>query len=151
MAIRVGPLADSTLNARLLCESPLRIVAAPDYLRRHGLPRTAADLQAHRQLGFTSPASLNLWPLGANGLKVNPSPAASSGATLRALALHGCGIACLADFLVGPDIAAGRLEAVRLPEQRDWKQPIWAVFYKQGRPLPRIACLVDYLADALAE
>ncbi|QIY81870.1 LysR family transcriptional regulator [Chromobacterium violaceum] len=151
LAIRVGPLADSTLNARLLCESPLRIVAAPDYLRRHGLPRTAADLQAHRQLGFTSPASLNLWPLGANGLKVNPSPAASSGATLRALALHGCGIACLADFLVGPDIAAGRLEAVRLPEQRDWKQPIWAVFYKQGRPLPRIACLVDYLADALAE
>ncbi|STB69430.1 LysR substrate binding domain [Chromobacterium violaceum] len=82
---------------------------------------------------------------------MNPSPAASSGATLRALALHGCGIACLADFLVGPDIAAGRLEAVRLPEQRDWKQPIWAVFYKQGRPLPRIACLVDYLADALAE
>ncbi|AAQ58375.2 DNA-binding transcriptional regulator, LysR family [Chromobacterium violaceum] len=151
LAIRVGPLADSTLNARLLCESPLRIVAAPDYLRRHGRPRTAADLQAHRQLGFTSPASLNLWPLGANGLKVNPSPAASSGATLRALALHGCGIACLADFLVGPDIAAGRLEAVRLPEQRDWKQPIWAVFYKQGRPLPRIACLVDYLADALAE
>ncbi|MBX9266284.1 LysR family transcriptional regulator [Chromobacterium violaceum] len=151
LAIRVGPLADSTLNTRLLCESPLRIVAAPDYLRRHGLPRTAADLQAHRQLGFTSPASLNLWPLGANGLKVNPSPAASSGATLRALALHGCGIACLADFLVGPDIAAGRLEAVRLPEQRDWKQPIWAVFYKQGRPLPRIACLVDYLADALAE
>ncbi|ATP27497.1 LysR family transcriptional regulator [Chromobacterium violaceum] len=151
LAIRVGPLADSTLNARLLCESPLRIVAAPDYLRRHGLPRTVADLQAHRQLGFTSPASLNLWPLGANGLKVNPSPAASSGATLRALALHGCGIACLADFLVGPDIAAGRLEAVRLPEQRDWKQPIWAVFYKQGRPLPRIACLVDYLADALAE
>ncbi|VEB40561.1 LysR substrate binding domain [Chromobacterium violaceum] len=64
---------------------------------------------------------------------MNPSPAASSGATLRALALHGCGIACLADFLVGPDIAAGRLEAVRLPEQRDWKQPIWAVFYKQGR------------------
>ncbi|MGY8627641.1 LysR family transcriptional regulator [Chromobacterium violaceum] len=151
LAIRVGPLADSTLNARLLCESPLRIVAAPDYLRRHGRPRTAANLQAHRQLGFTSPASLNLWPLGANGLKVNPSPAASSGATLRALALHGCGIACLADFLVGPDIAAGRLEAVRLPEQRDWKQPIWAVFYKQGRPLPRIACLVDYLADALAE
>ncbi|OQS47214.1 LysR family transcriptional regulator [Chromobacterium violaceum] len=151
LAIRVGPLADSTLNARLLCESPLRIVAAPDYLRRHGRPRTTADLQAHRQLGFTSPASLNLWPLGANGLKVNPSPAASSGATLRALALHGCGIACLADFLVGPDIAAGRLEAVRLPEQRDWKQPIWAVFYKQGRPLPRIACLVDYLADALAE
>ncbi|VEB40562.1 D-malate degradation protein R [Chromobacterium violaceum] len=38
LAIRVGPLADSTLNARLLCESPLRIVAAPDYLRRHGLP-----------------------------------------------------------------------------------------------------------------
>ncbi|WP_047248636.1 LysR family transcriptional regulator [Chromobacterium subtsugae] len=151
LAIRVGPLADSTLNARLLCESPLRIVAAPGYLRQRGHPRSAADLPGHRLLGFTSPATLNLWPLGARGLKVSPSPAASSGATLRALALQGCGIACLADFLVGPDIAAGRLADIRLPEQQDWKQPIWAVFYKQGRPQPRVACLVDYLAAALAE
>ncbi|POA97498.1 LysR family transcriptional regulator [Chromobacterium sinusclupearum] len=150
LAIRVGPLADSTLNARLLCESPLRLVAAPGYLQMRGRPQTAADLASHRLLGFTSPATLNLWPLGPNGLRVTPSPAASSGATLRALALQGCGIACLADFLVGPDIAAGRLEAILLPERQAWKQPIWAVFYKQGRPLPRIACLVDYLAAALA-
>ncbi|MEJ8673397.1 LysR substrate-binding domain-containing protein [Chromobacterium amazonense] len=150
LAIRVGPLADSTLNARLLCESPLRLVAAPGYLQMRGRPQTAAELSSHRLLGFTNPATLNLWPLGPSGLRIAPSPAASSGATLRALALQGCGIACLADFLVGPDIAAGRLEAILLPEFQAWEQPIWAVFYKQGRPLPRIACLVDYLAAALA-
>jgi DNA-binding transcriptional LysR family regulator len=83
-----------------------------------------------------------------NAYRLTKRPA--DGSDTWRLALQGCGIACLADFLVGPDIAAGRLEDILLPERQAWKQPIWAVFYKQGRPLPRIACLVDYLAAALA-
>ncbi|OHX12565.1 LysR family transcriptional regulator [Chromobacterium sphagni] len=153
LAIRVGPLADSSLNARLLCESPLRIVAAPAYLDARGRPENVEALLKHQLLGFSSPATLNVWPLRANGkdgLAIAPGLAASSGATLRALALRQCGIACLADFLVGADIREGRLEEIGLREKLERRQPIWAVYYKQGRPLPRIACLVDYLATALA-
>lgn len=36
VAIRMGPLADSTLNARRLGSSRLRLLAAPEYLRLHG-------------------------------------------------------------------------------------------------------------------
>lgn len=60
LAIRIGPLADSTLNARRLGTSRLRLLASPAYLAGHGTPDTADQLASHRLLGFTAPASLNI-------------------------------------------------------------------------------------------
>jgi DNA-binding transcriptional LysR family regulator len=154
LAIRIGPLADSTLNARRLGGSRLRLLASPGYLARHGAPRGAGELAAQRLLGFTAPASLNIWPLaheGGEGLAISPAVTASSGETLRHLALAGAGIACLSDFLTRDDLAAGALVPV-LPEATlAWSQPVWAVFYKQGALAPRVAALVDFLAKRLAE
>jgi DNA-binding transcriptional LysR family regulator len=154
LAIRIGHLADSTLNARRLGGSRLRMMASPEYLRRHGEPLQAADLAAHRLLGFTAPASLNIWPLphaGGDGLQVAPAVFASSGETLRHLALAGAGIACLSNFLTRDDLAAGRLVPVLAPLTLAWSQPVWAVFYKQGALAPRVAALVDFLARRLGE
>ena len=151
VAIRIGALADSTLNARKLGTSRLRVLAAPTYLARHGTPHALADLAAHRLLGFTAPVSLNTWPLGAVGWPVQPAVLASSGETVRHLALAGAGIACLSDFLTRADRASGALVRL-LPEiTLDWRQPISAVFYKQGALAPRVAALVDFLARRLAD
>lgn len=152
LAIRMGPLADSTLNARRLGSSQLRLLASPDYLRRLGCPSQAQDLAQHRLLGFTEPASLNLWPLqleGAGGMPIQPAVASSSGETVRHLALAGAGIACLADFLARDDVAAGRLVPVLAEATLPWSQPVWAVFYKQGALAPRVAALVQFLAEHL--
>lgn len=152
LAVRIGPLSDSTLNARRLGTTRLRLLASADYLARHGTPKKIDDLPAHRLLGFTEPASLNIWPLpqqGGDGLPIQPVVAASSGETLRHLALAGAGIVCLADFLTRDDVASGRLvpilESVALP----WTQPVWAVFYKQGALAPRVAALVNFLVQRL--
>lgn len=153
LAIRIGPLADSTLNARRLGSSRLRLLASPTYLARHGSPDNIDQLSAHRLLGFTAPASLNIWPLpqqSGDGLPVQPVIAASSGETLRHLALANAGIVCLADFLTRNDISSGRLvpilESVTLP----WMQPVWAVFYKQGALSPRVAVLLNFLVQRLS-
>jgi DNA-binding transcriptional LysR family regulator len=154
VAIRIGQLADSTLNARRLGSSRLRLLASPAYLSRHGEPADAAQLSAHRLLGFTAPASLNVWPLahgGGEGLAVAPAVLASSGETLRHLALAGAGIACLSNFLTRDDLAAGTLVPVLAPQTLGWSQPVWAVFYKQGALAPRVAALVDFLARRLGE
>jgi DNA-binding transcriptional LysR family regulator len=153
VAIRIGPLADSTLNARRLGTSRLRLVASPAYLRRHGSPRGLNELAAHRLLGFSSPASLNIWPLahpGGDGLAITPAVSASSGETLRHLTLSGAGIACMADFLTRADRASGTLVPVLGTATLAWSQPVWAVFYKQGALAPRVAALVDFLAKGLA-
>ena len=82
-------------------------------------------------------------------MPIQPVIAASSGETLRHLALAGAGIVCLADFLTRDDVASGRLvpilESVALP----WTQPVWAVFYKQGALAPRVAALVNFLVQRL--
>ena len=152
LAIRIGPLADSTLNARHLGSSRLRLLASPDYLARHGTPQGLEQFSAHRLLGFTTPASLNIWPLAqaaGDGMAIEASIAASSGETLRHLALAGAGIACLADFLTRSDIAAGRLVPLLEAQTLPWSQPVWAVFYKQEALAPRIAALVNFLAQKL--
>ncbi|MGZ8321094.1 MAG: LysR substrate-binding domain-containing protein [Telluria sp.] len=153
LAIRIGNLADSTLNARKLGASRLRLLASPAYLARHGTPATAAELGAHRLVGFTAPASLNIWPLaqaGADGLAITPAVAASSGETVRHLAAAGAGIACLADFLTRGDRQTGALVPVLEDATLPWSQPVWAVFYRQGALAPRVGALVDFLAQQLA-
>lgn len=154
LAIRIGALPDSTLNARRLGTSRLRVLAAPSYLEKFGAPRAPADLEQHRTLGFTAPVSLNTWPLSqgtAEGWTVAPSVWASSGETVRHLALAGVGIASLSHFLTREDVAAGRLVPVLESHTLPWTQPIWAVFYKQGALAPRVAALVDFLARHLGE
>ncbi|MGZ5202328.1 MAG: LysR substrate-binding domain-containing protein [Telluria sp.] len=154
LAIRIGQLPDSTLNARRLGSSRLRVLAAPGYLAKHGAPQAVEELARHRLLGFTEPALLNTWPLAhadGEGWTVAPTVSASSGETVRHLALSGAGIACLSDFLTRGDVAAGRLVPVLAAHTLPWTQPVWAVFYKQGGLAPRVAALVDFLARRLTE
>lgn len=152
LAIRIGPLADSTLRARQLGTSRLRLLASPQYLTRYGTPDSMDALSRHRLLGFTTPTSLNIWPLpqqGGDGWPVTPVIAASSGETLRHLALAGAGVVCLADFLTRHDVSNGNLlpllDSVTLP----WSQPVWAVFYKQEALAPRVSALVNFLIERL--
>jgi DNA-binding transcriptional LysR family regulator len=153
LAIRIGQLPDSTLNARRLGASRVRVLAAPAYLEKHGTPASAPELARHRLLGFTEPASLNTWPLshpGGEGWTIAPAVTASSGETVRHLALAGAGIASLSDFLTRADVAAGRLVPMLEAHALPWMQPIWAVFYKQGALAPRVTALVEFLAQHLA-
>ena len=152
LAIRIGPLADSTLNARQLGSSRLRVLASPAYLARHGTPTNTKELLRHRILGFTAPSSLNIWPFpqqAGDGLPVLPVIAASSGETLRHLALTGAGVVCVADFLTRQDVLSGNLVPILESETLPWAQPVWAVFYKQEALASRVSALVNFLAERL--
>ncbi len=153
VAIRIGPLADSTLHARPLGHSRLRVVASPAYLQQHGTPRNVGQLQAHTLLGFNEPDALNRWPLhGEDGqpLHVRPTLAVSSGETLRRLALEGVGIARLADFETERDRAAGTLVEVLPARAMELRQPIHAVYYRNTAVSVRISSFLEYLAQAMA-
>ena len=82
---------------------------------------------------------------------MTPQVTASSGETLRHLALGGAGIASLSDFMTRADVAAGRLAPVLEDHALPWTQPVWAVFYRQGALAPRVAALVDFLARELGQ
>ncbi|WP_296950941.1 LysR family transcriptional regulator [uncultured Massilia sp.] len=154
VALRIGALRDSTLHARPIGTSRIRVLASPAYLERHGTPQAPADLARHVLLGFSQPDSLNDWPLhdaDGNVLHIKPAIASSSGETLRRMALADLGIACLSDFMTRADCSAGRL--VRLfPDQTiESLQPIHAVYYRNTALASRITCFVDYLVGALGK
>ena len=155
VAIRIGPLVDSTLRARPLGHSAVRVLASPAYLKVQGRPRDVAQLVArHTLIGFNQPESLNLWPLrGPHGdrLRITPAIKVSSGETLRRLALEGVGIVALSDFMTAEDRRQGTLVQVLPRETVEVLQPIHAVFYRNAQPTSRIGVFLDFLAAHIAE
>lgn len=153
VAIRIGELADSSLRALPLGSSRLRILAAPDYLARCGTPVLPTDLAHHQLLGFSTSDNLNLWPLmGEHGdrLPIQPQLKASSGETLRQLALAGEGLVCLSDFMTGEDRASGALVEVLARSNSGASRPIHAVFYTDAQRNPRLRAWLDFLREKLS-
>ena len=152
VAIRIGALNDSTLHARALSASPLHVLASPGYLERHGVPATPEALAGHQLLGFSHYEPGNQWPLrhaAGDTWTVMPALLASSGETLRQLALQGQGIVCLADFMTRADLAAGRLVKVLEHASTGYRQQIHAVYYRNTQLARRISCFLEFLQKKL--
>jgi DNA-binding transcriptional LysR family regulator len=150
LAIRIGQLSDSTLNARPLGISLLYIVAAPEYLSRRGLPKKTSDLVNHDTIGFSGAKALNDWPLR-SFRTLKPAMLSCNGETVRQLALAGNGIACLSGFMINKDIEEGRLipllESEKLTDTG--REQINAVFYKSSSVSKRISAFIDFIQPRL--
>jgi DNA-binding transcriptional LysR family regulator len=154
VAIRVGPLRASRLIARKLGAGRMALVAAPQYLERRGTPGSPADLATHNCIGFNFARSFEGWPFVVAGAATILTPhgnaQAGDGETARRLALAGIGIARLAHFHIGPDIAAGRLKTVLEKFNPGDAEEIHAVYLGQGGHLPaRVRAFIDYLGSAV--
>lgn len=153
VAIRVGPLEDSTLVARKICNSRRVIVASPDYLARNGTPRHPEDLPSHSCLTYNMRATLNEWPFLVDGtirqVAVSGNVRGDNGETLRHMALAGAGIARLGWFQVGQNVRDGRL--VPLLEQYHARelQGVYAVFFGMRHTSVRVKCFVNFLVERL--
>ncbi len=152
VAIRFGPLRDSRLVARKLGSTRMLVVAAPEYLARHGAPSRPTELAQHRGIGWTFSRTIGGWPFrDATGTVINSAPyvvRASDGEVARQLALGGAGIARLSRFHVGPDIAGGQLVPLLEDFNPGDREDIHAVFLGRGGPLPaRVRAFVDFLAE----
>ncbi|WP_073521757.1 LysR family transcriptional regulator [Pseudomonas fluorescens] len=150
VAIRIcGPLADSSLVARLLTVSPMVMVASSAYVFRHGLPRSAAELNEHRLLTF---ASTDQWSLLSDKNEPITVPAIGTFHTdtitaLYACALAGAGVAAFTLTTVQDDLLAGRLVRI-LPEYTLGVRHYYAL-YPHARNLPAkvrafVAFMVEY-------
>ncbi|WP_119389983.1 LysR family transcriptional regulator [Taklimakanibacter lacteus] len=152
VAIRSGPLRESRLIARKLGDSRLIVVASPDYLARHGEPRTLADLDRHNQLGFCFTRHIAGWPfVDGKGVSMtrnlNGNALVSDGEALRRLALSGLGLVRLSSFHITPDIKAGRLVPVLEKYNPGDIETMFAVYVGQGGHLPaRVRAFLDYLS-----
>lgn len=152
IAIRVGPLRDSSLIARKLGTSRMVVCATPDYLARRGTPRSPADLANHVGIGWTFSRIIGGWPFhtehGIESTVPPPIARAGDGETARGLALGGVGLARLALFHIADDIEAGRLVPVLEEFNPGDREDIHAVYLGQRGPLPaRVRAFIDFLGE----
>jgi DNA-binding transcriptional LysR family regulator len=153
IAVRAGPLANSSLIARKLGETRLLVVAAPAYMKRFGEIEALADLEKLNRIGFGYVRAAEDWRFEEDGkivaVPIRSRLQASDGEALRQLAIGGAGLTRLAEFTVRADIAAGRLARVLPDKAVTEMEPFHAVYVGQGGgPLPaRMRVLLDYLAE----
>src|SRR5215470_17777503 len=61
LAVRIGHLADSSLVARHVGEMRRIVVGSPAYLKRHGEPKTPADISSHQTIQFGASSASGEW------------------------------------------------------------------------------------------
>jgi DNA-binding transcriptional LysR family regulator len=153
VAVRFGPLPDSTLTGRKLGETGRIIVAAPDYLARYGTPEAPEDLHRHNCLNFNFRRAEPVWPFRRAGrdftLAVKGTIEANNGETLGQLALLGVGIARVGAFSVAEEIASGHLIPVLEAFNPGDVEQIHAVFVGGTNTPARVRAFVEYLASNL--
>ncbi|MGA0560827.1 LysR family transcriptional regulator [Ancylobacter sp. VNQ12] len=155
IALRAGPMRDSTLKARKILESRRVIVAAPAYLARHGMPRTPQDLARHNCLRFNFRRAMDDWPFldpatGASyALPVSGNLEGNSGSMVRRLALDGLGLARIARYVAEADIAAGALVPVLEEFNGGDIELLHAVFVGHDYLAARIRAFVEFLAERI--
>ncbi|TWG87268.1 DNA-binding transcriptional LysR family regulator [Cupriavidus gilardii J11] len=156
LAVRIGTLDDSTLVARKLAPNRRLLCASPDYLRRHGAPRTPLELARHECLVLVgSQGRQDQWRFqDADGreiaVRVRGRIEANTGELLSDAALGGLGIALHSHWHVCRDLRAGRLVQV-LPDFRIPDTGVYAVMPQRRLMPPRVRALVDFLAERFAE
>ena len=144
-AIRIGELSDSSLVSIRLAENRRAVVASPDYLARHGTPRTLADLSRHNCLSLGQQRG---WMFREKdeivSIKVSGLLECNDGAVLHEWALAGRGLAWRSMWEVGEDLQRGALVSVL----DDFAAPPTGIFavFPQRKYLPlRVRLLIDHL------
>jgi len=146
VSIRIEPRAESGRSSRLLADSRHVVCAAPSYLER-GTPLRPEELREHDCLLYSSLPSPARWRFrSGKSVRVHGRFSVNHGESLRVAALDGLGIAYMPVFIVGEDLAAGRLVVIL----EDWAysvQKVW-LSHARGRYMaPKVRAFVDFMVE----
>ena len=139
LALRAGPLRESSLIARRVGVLTSALYASPSYLRRRGKPRTLAELSGHDCVLFRPVRGVCTWtlrgPEGESSVAVSGPVAVDEMIFVRRLTMLGAGIALIPSFVCARELERGQLVPV-LREHVAPGAPLHLV-YPQARLVPR--------------
>lgn len=152
LALRISPLSDSSLLARIIGPIAIHLVASPDYLRSAPKLHHPLDLSAHRLFGYGHRGTTRLLRLAREGEEAsvisNGPLFANNGDVAIPMLLAGGGVALLPEFIVEQELADGRLVKILT----DWQvqQNFLHLLSPPSRLRPiRVRALGDFLEHRL--
>jgi DNA-binding transcriptional LysR family regulator len=146
VAVRIGHLRDSSLVAIRIGEVRRVVCASPQYLRRHGVPRTPEEVRSHRCVRHMGTSPRNEWNfrIGRRAVAVPITCALVSNeidSTLNACA-NGLGLGMFLSYQTAPYRKSNKIRYV-LEEFETEPVPVQVVYPQTRRLSTTVRAFVD--------
>ncbi|EUB85732.1 LysR family transcriptional regulator [Pseudomonas sp. GM30] len=151
VALRMGPLSDSSLTARKIADCRRVVLGSPGYFARHGEPSCPADLNQHQGIVYNlSGGATWIFTQGSEQQTqtLTGRLRVSAAEGLRAAVLADQGLTIASQWMFAPELASGAVKAV----MGDWRLPdqdLWAVFPTGRMVSAKARAFVDYVQGLL--
>ncbi len=153
VAVRIGPLSDSSLIARRVGQVRRLLVASPKYLDRRGWPQNPSDLKLHSIIAFTGLVANRKWGyLDRGGVayqSFEPRLEINDAATAIAAATAGDGITVALSYMVAEQLRSGALVPVLEPVTPP-PVPVHLVHPHNRLVAPKVRAFIDFAAPKLS-
>lgn len=155
LALRNGPMVDSSLKGRKLADDTRILCAAPAYLERHGTPNVPNELRGHQVLAFRDQSERRL--LDSDGRSAVFDPRQSDcrmvlddGLSQKIATLASAGISMNSLWLVHRELTTGELVRVLPDHTVDDGTVLWLVYPKSNVLTAKVRVFIDFLLDNIA-
>jgi DNA-binding transcriptional LysR family regulator len=152
VAVRIGELPDSSLQAIRVGRVRRVLVASPAYLQAHGVPRRPQDLAGHTIASAAGVNPVSEWRFTDAGKplvqRVQPRMRTTTNDSAIAAALAGLGITRLLSYQVAAHVRRGALQVV-LEDYESAPLPVHVVHHEGRRTTQKVRAFVDLAVERL--
>jgi LysR family transcriptional regulator, regulator for bpeEF and oprC len=150
LAVRVGPLSDSSLAARRLGMLDYGLYASPGYLKARGIPAVPEDLSAHPLVVYEGAVVQGQWHLSRGDevwrLKLQPRLRVNTSLAVREALQRGLGVGLLPRRVAESSGSSDSLQRV-LPDWAAPEVPVHAVFASSRYLTPKVRAFIDLAVE----
>ena len=152
VAVRIGELPDSSMQAIRVGQVRRVVCASPAYLKRRGTPKSPQDLLKHDVIHASAVSSTSEWKFTdkgrTHGIKLSPRLTTSTNDSAIAAAMSGLGLTRLLSYQVADKVRAGEVKIV-LSDYEPNPLPVH-VLHREGRHASnRVRSFLDLAIERL--
>lgn len=154
--IHIGEVTDERVIAHKLCNLSFGAYASPDYLVKHGTPKSPDDLDHHQCMGYLLPMTGDHreWHFTKNGKDfsrvVSGALNINNAETLLEAAIAGAGIVMVSDFIAGHALRSGKIQRI-LSEYVVAGPAVSIVYLPRSTLAAKVRVFVEYLKTIIED
>ncbi|WP_205676593.1 LysR family transcriptional regulator [Aquitalea aquatilis] len=152
LAVRIGPLPDSSLVATRVGEVRQVVCACPEYLAQRGVPVLPEDISAHDCISYEGLAGTQAWAFyrgeQVSLLPIKPRLIVNGAEAALDAACGGLGLTRVLSYQCEPARQAGKVQIV-LEDFEPAPWPVSLVYAGQGRLPIKLRAFLDFAAPRL--
>ncbi len=154
--IHIGPVTDDRVVAHNLCSLSFAAYASPEYLAKHGIPKSPDDLDHHQCLAYLLPMTGDHreWRFTKDGKDfsrvVSGALNINNAETLLEAAIAGAGIVMVSDFIAGNALRSGKIQRI-LSDYVVAGPEVSIIHLPRSTLAAKVRVLVDYLKTIIED